>query len=754
MRVLNLLRRLIRTDPPPPRRTSRGPSSALSGPPRPTEATLPRAAAPEAPRGSAVTPPPHAWRPAGATTTVAGRAIPGGLLYIGSRLDAVAGAIGPEPALIRPELPIDWSNPNMSGSGMNYWPSYSEIAPGSRAAYLQWLIGGRLDPTTYIGYVFLFFYGLERRALHELEGGDGGSGELNSIRAEARRLLALYGDNNSFRAYASSFVAYLDTPRIPERLYAGSPPVDLRDTDLPFMFRVGLGQAARDGAPLPWTWALAWYRMTSRSRAPVERCPDEFNELFRIRYAEHHGVGITLRDARSRLRVEHHPASASFRGRTFHRDVGVADVAAMASPLQKVTEIGDRCCDELAPYARLLARDPDAASSLVGLARLPPDLDGLAAGPTGPRFEALVDRVRSSGSAPVLLDADELISLWPADDPSSLRKPEAVLIAQLFARQGVGIEPDVRFGGRPIRSGSRAVLFALSDDRSDAPSLAYHAGTLLLTLTAALAAADSDISAAEERVLAAHIEESLHLSPSEKVRLRAHLLLVLADPPKLTRIDRKLKALDQPQRQAIGRFLVRVATADGRVDASEMKVLARAFRLLSLDPGSVHAEIHAVTTGVPAADAVRVRAAAPQAGYSIPPARPTEASSPFVLDAAAINAKLRETMQVSALLDGVLGDDDATTAPTPQPASEVLRSEPAGHSPGLDEAHARLLVALVQRDQWPWDDVKALADDLGLMPSGALERINEVALQRLASPVLESGDPTWIDRTVAQELMS
>jgi len=53
---------------------------------------------------------------------------------------------------------------------MDYWPSYCEVSPRARAAYLRWLEDGRRDESTYIGYVFLFFYGLERRLLGDLGG--------------------------------------------------------------------------------------------------------------------------------------------------------------------------------------------------------------------------------------------------------------------------------------------------------------------------------------------------------------------------------------------------------------------------------------------------------------------------------------------------------------------------------------------------------------------------------------------------------
>ena len=48
---------------------------------------------------------------------------------------------------------------------MGHWPSYNCLDKRARAAYLTWLIEGRRNESAYIGYVFLFFYGLERRLL-------------------------------------------------------------------------------------------------------------------------------------------------------------------------------------------------------------------------------------------------------------------------------------------------------------------------------------------------------------------------------------------------------------------------------------------------------------------------------------------------------------------------------------------------------------------------------------------------------------
>jgi hypothetical protein len=104
------------------------------------------------------------WVPPGAPVEVAGLVLPGGMLYVGRHLPAPRGG-APDPALINPHLKVDPRQPDWAASSVGYWPSYSDISPGARAAYLTWLAGGRREANVPISWPFLFFYGLERRLL-------------------------------------------------------------------------------------------------------------------------------------------------------------------------------------------------------------------------------------------------------------------------------------------------------------------------------------------------------------------------------------------------------------------------------------------------------------------------------------------------------------------------------------------------------------------------------------------------------------
>ncbi|MDR1658434.1 MAG: TerB N-terminal domain-containing protein [Deltaproteobacteria bacterium] len=72
--------------------------------------------------------------------------------------------------------------------------------------YLKWLATGRSDPKANIKYVYLFFYGLERRLFFDSQKHPVSKEERLAINSEIRRLLSIYGDDSSFKDDALVFI--------------------------------------------------------------------------------------------------------------------------------------------------------------------------------------------------------------------------------------------------------------------------------------------------------------------------------------------------------------------------------------------------------------------------------------------------------------------------------------------------------------------------------------------------------------------
>lgn len=701
------------------------------------------------------------WVPSGQEVTVAGYRIPGGMFYVGQGLRSVNGGGSIEPALIDPTLPVNTRSLDPRGDRMPYWPSYRAIPPTSRATYLAWLASGRHDPMIGIGYVFLFFYGLERRALVEAQRNPTLQNELPTIADEVERLLGIYRSSGSFGGYASSF---LDVLRVLPSLrpsgphYATSPPLFATPGyEVPLQVRLALGQLSLEGKPIPADWALAWYRSspTTRLRAPAQRCADEFATLFRARYQARFGEGLVVKPSGKTLEANYRPASASFGG-----PVGLSfsdratatkipDVTTLQGPLTTVTEVAETCLTDLEPFSRWIGRNPGLRSSPAAIALLPIDL---VASHRSEALDELWETIESrlEGQPSVELPGSELLDRWGSCPTTKMPRADATLLARLLEKRGYGIEPDPRFGGPPLASDRPCVVFRLSEDAPGTPSPAYAAATVTLQLAVAVAAVDDDVSRSEVEELERHLTQALSVTAAERVRLGAHLSWLLAELPSTAGLKKRLEGLEPTQRQDIARFLVAVASADGHVSPAEITMLGRIYRLLDLDPNAVYSEVHAQTTSTrPASrEPVTVRGAkVASTSYTIPPPGAPPSVPSVALNMARVEEKLAQTAAVSALLSSIFIDqEDQTHAPaTPTSASGMTAI-------GLDAPHSSFVRAVTTRLSWSREELEALAASHGVLLDGALDAVNEAALTICGDALCEGDDPIEINPETLKEL--
>lgn len=713
---------------------------------------------------------------------VYGRTLPGGMFYIGRGLRAPQGIV--EPALIDPTLRVNFSRPDLTGRSMGYWPAYGDISPAARAAYLDWLADGRRAPDTYIGYVFLFLYGLERRVLADIAADPSLSWELPLIGDEVRRLLGLYGDNGSFRGYAGQFAEVIDlvlaAHTSPER--PTPPPLGRRTWPQPVSLWVELGAFAADRTPVPAEWALAWawYHPDVYPRTPASRCPEEFAALFKRRYTDKHGDGIVVRPAKHAVKLSYYTASAGIGTADLSMD-HIPDVIDSPSVGRQLAAIVDSVTNDLDAYSRWLGRNPEGRGSLAAAALLP---DALLEQPAGD-VQDFRDWVTATltGTDTAVISGRELLRRWPTASAEKMSKAETVSLAQLLGHFGVGIEPDVRLGGKPITADANVVLFATGPDSAHAPTPTYTAATTLLHLAAAVSAADGHVSEDEHEHLVAHLETSLQLTAGERTRLHAHLRWLTASEVKLTGLRKRLDALSTKERAAIGDTLIMVAAADGVISPEEVSSLIKIYKLLGLDPETVTSRLHATVTGVarpaPADGPVTVRAAGPApTGYPIPPPpaerapESVEAGTEAVpghlvaLDLATIETKLAETAHVGALLGSIFAQDEENDAGRAAATSAVHASADGGEPAaapqpvasdapvaGLGAAYSALLRDLGARPTWSRSEYEDLAHRYAVMPDGAVDVLNEAAIEATDEPVLEGDDELEVNTYALQELL-
>ena len=278
------------------------------------------------------------WIPAAETTTVAGRDI-GGMVYVGTPpLLNHHGYRDKCRAYIDPSLSVARTGGDRAGEGMSYWPGYSDISARSRATYLEWLASGRSDPSYDPGYMFLYFYGLERRFFVDQSNAD-----AKDIIAEVRRLVSLYPENHSVKRYLGEF---LDIATLAETEFEALEPIfERQGWELPFSLEYAIGARLDKGENLSADWVLSWLMCHPEShlRTPATRCRDEFLALFKIRFDDRFPNGLKVSKPRKHLKATYRAASSEFEGTLNPTADGkpVPDISGLRKPVEIAQEVAD-----------------------------------------------------------------------------------------------------------------------------------------------------------------------------------------------------------------------------------------------------------------------------------------------------------------------------------------------------------------------------------------------------------------------------
>lgn len=685
---------------------------------------------PAAPKGYGV----GRWIPPGESVSIAGLTIPGGMVYVGNSLSTPLG--DNDPCLIDPSKTVA-ARADYTERDMGYWPSYSDVSPSARRAYLKWLAGGRQDPRADIGYVFLFFYGLERRAIIDASKDETAQADWPLIADELRRLLSIYGEkSHSFRRYAGELLDWVSLASHPARLYERPVPELPRSFELPLYIRLALGQAAVDSEPVPAHLALAWAKLDPNIalRTPATRCAEQFEQLFAQKYVELYGRGMVLPRNRTKLKLVYRPASSGFRGyqelKLTFKDT--PDVTVLTAPTKKLQEVVEAATKPLESFSRLVGKSPDAKTSLEALLQLPAPLWPESAQKA---LQALKARM---GEGMVAMSFQDLLSALGAK--TAFTKDKTLSLARTLESANVGFEPDVLSGAKPPKPEEKVVLFALPPSeqlsRANGP---YLAAALTLQLASAVASADGEFGIKEMGHLRETVLSWKHLTPSQTRRLLAHLRLLMQAPASLTALKKKFEPLDTAVKETIAAFMATVAQSDGEVSPAEVKMLEKVYKALGVDSKKVFSDVHAVAAGTkPTAAAV---AKAEESGFKLDPAR--------------IAALQKDTERVSALLANIFTEAEEQVAAVAEPVEAEPETEtveaPKGLM-GLDEAHSALARMMLSRPEWSREELLDVAADLDLMLDGALEHINETAFDTHDMPLFEGEDPVTVNAEILEKV--
>lgn len=694
------------------------------------------------------------WVPAGMRVQVQQRSLPDGLVYLCDNAERYRLERA-EPSLIDESLPIA-RDEDFTVRHLPYYPTYVGASPAARGAYLSWLARGRRHPGADLGYVTLFFTGLERRAIIDARNDPAARDEIPAICNELEGLIATY-KHSTFNWRARQLLAFCRAVYGPGELHElavlpGDAQHEGKD-----LYHIALSLAYKERRELPARLLAAWYLHDPRFDKPavVKRHWLMFTAVFReLRGRRFDGDFARWSPPLSTksLQLTYKPVSLALR--EVQDSMPMPDVTSEGTGLDRLVEtVALSAADELAGYSRFVARHHMDADDPVARLMLPCPLW------PGPVWERLA-LIRADLYAGVDVTEPTTLAefLAPVDAAHALLKvPVATLLAALEGYMGVGMEPDPRRGPMAPGPTTPVVFFSVADGfqvnmpGAQPPDQKHHARIARVSFLADLirVGMPNPADAFEHaRSIAMGLER---LNAGGARRLEA-LLTALCAPGATTfkakgTLKKQLESLDEADQVSLRRDLVAVARAGGALSAVKViRHLEKLFALLGAEPKALYEFASTGSTGelaVPATD-----------GRTAPPG---------ALDIDRIEALRKETADVDNVLRAIFVDTpDESVEPPPETECVAPVHQPAAEPaiavfsalPSLDARHAALLRQLINQQEWTAAAFALVCREHGLLPAGALERINDAAFDAFDEALLEGDDPIEFNPGPLEQLRS
>lgn len=688
------------------------------------------------------------WYPAGQPVRFLDLLLKDGMIYADTETPKWPG----EPSAIVTAATVA-KHPDNPESDFGYYPSYERILPSQRRAYLEWLANGRRDlhpQLRSLGYLFLFFYGLERRICTS-------SDRDPALLEELIALLKHYGPYHKSRSLRGYFLSLAH--------YGGCLFGSVFYRSLwPRLFDLDEGKSGEEvmklvlsnllsmGEPLHWSIAyrLACADPNSRNSVVVTKAQGEFWGLFENRYENEFPGGIVMKEAKQSAVYRYQPANsalltAASYGKGWPYEVKVANVLGLHSQFRRVSEIWNSCVDDLSGYTRAVSskRQTDSAG-LKAWMTLPAELKATKPNPMKPYWDWMTDNAPRDEDIHYVT-AGSIAPWFGISERVKITKTQATEMAYGMAGMGWTVAPHPAHVDQPFGWNQEIAVYRRTSERPVEPQVPGLIRLLYLVMPIAAAdgvVEDSEIGAFHQLISheISHPEDWRYLRAVEAVLMRDTNVAVHA-------LAAMTKHFNSRSRDAVFKLLVHIAAADGEVAPEEFKVLRKIARGLGLAPDTAETMLR---EDVAFQEVVVAKAETGKREGEPIPAKPVSASTGLQLDMDRIAALTRETHEVVSMLSQVmaegesLGAEEERTQPesvTPADASQEWLS-------GLDTRYRVALLHLVECDDIDIASFDNLAAKFHLMPDDLFNSVNAWADETLGDFLLERADPIHVYRNL------
>lgn len=629
-----------------------------------------------------------------------------------------------------------------------YWPKYSVLNPNQRAYYLSWLSRGKIGDIDEIGYVFLYFYGLERRVLVDRS-------DSEIIFKECLRLLSTFSNSKSFNSYASEFVAYLmglnlldiDSHELCQYIPAF-------DNLSPKMVDVVLSWHLNKKMSVPWdlAYSIAMHSSKTVKTTIIKKSPDILKILFKSKFLEHYPNGLHLNEITTQKRLGYHPASPTLIS-VFSNPVagGIIPEINIQMPeldqFDEIISIWIECVEELKPVSNKLNKTNGVVTREVYTA-FPNELKKYYSHPDKKIWLDLL-ALKESSDGVTLVKVSDLAPLLEIEKRDILTPKLSKSLEDTARDVGLTIIPNVFVNGTSYRWNDTIALLQNSDPNNQL-SENIEKVALIFEMAYAIATHDGNYSSSEQDFLFNSLTDRFQLNPVDIDYLKILQKVLGIQSPPVTRIGKRLTShLDINQKLTLARFLSKIISLENKSEKEEKKILKTVYKSLNIETSLAEASITQFINEVYREEPVSVsKPKITRTGEVIPAEIP---KAGITIDEMKLRQKIQETNDVKAILGNIFTfeeEDEINHDFSDELTKRVQNGQfqnsindthlpfPVDSLNNLDSKYIPILQDILDSKEISKEEFTNLVRKHNLMPQAVLDEINTWADEELGDFLL------------------
>lgn len=634
-----------------------------------------------------------------------------------------------------------------------YWPQYSGLTPTQRGKYLSWMSHGRNDDLDEIGYAFIFFYGLERRAIVDKQ-------DVATILIEVQRLLLRYSASSSFNSYLQRFTAYL----------VGLCLKEMTDKEIKKIFpsfdnldessaKVILSWHWSNNLPVPWElcYSLARSSADFTKTNIVKKSPVLLKQIFRKKFLVQFMEGIQISPDYDHFLLNYTPASPTLpRTSGYSRGSNLIELLTLpippldSQPYEMLKKIWSECIDELKPAISKLDKTEGKITKEVYSA-LPDALKDEISHPELKSWRNFIS-TRQLTAGLIVLQVSDISYQIGIEKRNSLTLSQSRTVTSSVRDFGWVIVPDQTISGTSYKWDDTVAIIPISY-KGKTLSENFQSAALIFEMAYGIAASDENVSEIEVSFLHNFISEQFTLNPFEIECLKGLRKVLEIQPPSLLKIGKRLSNYLIPEQKiALANFLGDIVLLDSKFVKEEQKALKTVFKALDIDPVVSEDLIKKLLIGqTPDEPVTVIKPGKLKKGEAI---QRYEITPEFSINKEKLKQTLEDTRAVQNILASVfeqeleeiiVNPEPEITIPEPSVGEKAIPTNldlpfPPETLPSLDIKYISMLHDIMKMAELSQDDFTGLARKHSLMPRAAFDDINAWADEELGDFLLEESE--------------